>query len=184
MGVNKKADLTSDLATNFDLASATKQTVMSDERDFSRPRESFNMSTAPSDILQAVDKPGDLPSWTPKKKEEPVAAIEAPKTSNDIKQFQTFFGLQPTGMADDKLAAAAKAMEDKIAKSVNNPVAHGMLWDDASKTFKTNLADLQEALKKIQTYESSKKIATSIKTPRKQAFLDLLDNNTNVLKKI
>lgn len=179
--VMKKADL----ATNFDLVSATKQTVMSDERDFSRPREPFYMSSIPTDISQANDKkPFELPSWLSNKEEKPTVTEtsktpEAPKVSNDIKNFQTFFGLQPTGIVDDKLAQAAKAMEDKISKAVNNPGARGLLWDDSSKTFKTTLADLQEALKKIEQYEANKQVATNAKTARIQAFSALIKNNLN-----
>lgn len=243
--------VTTDLATNFDLVGATKQTVMSDERDFSRPREPFDMSTAPSDLSNAedkvinpgtpfvvqvkkfmknnplgpnysgnVDKPivdsellsllkrfesalqiktgkniiGTIVSGNSINQSGFLAAIKllkSPeankiketdqkpektevKSNEDIKKFQTFFGLTPTGIVDKKLIEAAKAAEDKIVKMLNNPGAKGLLWDDSSKSFKTNLADLQQALKLISDHKVNKKANLSPKTSRIQAFYDVL----------
>lgn len=239
--------VTTDLATNFDLVGATKQTVMSDERDFSRPKEPFNMSTAPLDVSNVEDKvsaPG-IPFIVQVKKfmknnplgpsysgnvEDPAAdpellsllrrfesslqiktgknvigtivsgngvnptgflaaikllkspeasKIKEPektevKSNEDIKKFQSFLGLTPTGVVDQKLADAAKAVEDKIAKSLNNSGAKGLLWDDSSKSFKTNLADLQQALKLISDHELGKKASSALKPHRIQAFYDVL----------
>jgi hypothetical protein len=95
------------------------------------------------------------------KSEEPVASI--PVTNSDvvnvddtIKQFQTYFGLTPTGVVDAALVSAAKTVEDKIAKITGNSAVKGLLWDDAHHKFNTTVFDVQSALKKIQDFESTK----------------------------
>jgi hypothetical protein len=117
------------LETNFDNASATKQVIMSDDRDFSRPKDEFFSSITPSNC-------GDMSF--------------AADGDDTIKQFQSYFGLDPTGVVDDKLIAAAKNVEDKIANVTNNPNVKGLLWSDSNKKFNTTLNDVQQALAKLQ----------------------------------
>lgn len=227
--MRKKSDPNDGLATNWDLPMATQQVIMSDQRNFSQPKEDFYSGNIPSglatggilDAAMADDDGGDpfivqvqkfmqtsplgisyggksngfinqpllnalmdleVALQTKYAGQQFIGTIvnglkinqngfwkavkllsgksSTPSFDKDqsspIKDFQAFFGLPPTGAVDDQLIAAAKATEDKIATAVNDSSAHGLLWDDGSKSFKTTVADLQEALRKIKQFTDNK----------------------------
>lgn len=240
--LKKLAQASMGLATNFDEVGATKQTVMSDDRDFSRPRESFYTSNAPADLFSAsdgaikdnfieevqkflktrplgVEYSGEITGLTNPQMLNALNELETklqnkfpdkiftgtivtgnkinqngfvravkmlgakPLIDNtteqtvgddNIKKFQTYFGLSPTGIVDDKLISAAKSVEDKIAKATNNPDVKGLLWNDISKKFNTNLADVQEALKKVQDFEATKIANSHSDNKRIKIFIQML----------
>jgi len=84
----------------------------------------------------------------PKKTEKPED-----KSQNRIAEFQKYFGLNPTGIADDKLANAAKATELMLSKNLEDPTIKGLLWNDSTKSFNTSVADLQSALNLAAAYK-------------------------------
>lgn len=148
-------DLTTGLSTNFDQVGATQQVIMSDSRDFARPQLDQYTTSAPSDFGSADDKPLLLPP------------------DDAIKQFQSFFGLEPTGIVDDKLATAAKGTETKISQILNDTGVKGLLWDEANKKFNTSLNDLQKALNLLKQFEV-KKASLSLNDIKYKAYLPFL----------
>ena len=204
-----------DLPTAWDFPSAHKQVIMSGERNFSRPKEPFNLSTMPLDINQVSDTLGpigqvqvfmrsapygikyDGPAngkingelieslkklelalesrfqhpfqntivvgntvsaaglakaiQTVKTlKKNPEIKVEKSEGDQKIKAFQKFFSLPETGKVTPELVSAAKSAEQTIS-DFTGISASGMLWDDATQNFKTTVADLQSALKIIQS---------------------------------
>lgn len=79
------------------------------------------------------------------------------KSQNRIAEFQKFFGLNPTGIADEKLANAAKATETMLSKDFEDPTIKGLLWNDSTKSFNTSVADLQSALSLAKKFKENKK---------------------------
>lgn len=79
------------------------------------------------------------------------------KSQNIIAEFQKFFGLNPTGIVDDKLANAAKSTETMLSKDLEDPTIKGLLWNDSTKTFNTSVADLQSALSLAKKFKEKTK---------------------------
>ncbi len=75
------------------------------------------------------------------------------KSQNRIAEFQKYFGLNPTGIADEKLANAAKATESMLAKDLEDPTIKGLLWNDSTRSFNTTVGDLQSALNLASSYK-------------------------------
>ena len=79
------------------------------------------------------------------------------KSQNRIAEFQKFFGLNPTGIADDKLANAAKSTETILSKDLEDPTIKGLLWNDSTKSFNTSVGDLQSALSLAKKFKEKVK---------------------------
>lgn len=75
------------------------------------------------------------------------------KQSNII-DFQKFFGLNPTGIIDDKLINAAKSIESVLSKDLEDPSIKGLLWNSSTKTFNTTVSDLQSALSLAKKFKN------------------------------
>lgn len=90
-------------------------------------------------------------------KNEKNLPIKEEKSQNRIAEFQKFFGLNPTGIADDKLANAAKSTETMLSKDLEDPTIKGLLWNDSTKTFNTSVGDLQSALSLAKKFKEKKK---------------------------
>lgn len=78
---------------------------------------------------------------------------KAPEIKNleqdNIKAFQKFFGLQPSGIIDPQLISAAQATENKIAEALKDMTVKGMIWSPTERKFKTSPGDVASALKLI-----------------------------------
>ena len=79
------------------------------------------------------------------------------KSQNRIVEFQKFFGLNPTGVVDDKLANAAKSTETMLSKDLEDPTIKGLLWNDSTKSFNTSVGDLQSALSLAKKFKEKTK---------------------------
>ena len=94
-----------------------------------------------------------------KNEKNPSVKEEKPedKSQNRIAEFQKFFGLNPTGIVDDKLANAAKSTETILSKDLEDPTIKGLLWNDSTKTFNTSVGDLQSALSLAKKFKEKTK---------------------------
>ncbi len=218
------------MATNWDLMTATKQTVMSEDRDFSAPKESHWSTSLPLDSNSAQDSnvtiqiqnflkssplgisypyPADgemrpevlsalrafelalqskigkplvgtivsgpsikhsgltdalnlykeyIAQSSPKAKPEPKTEELKPEVKDaQIEAFKSFFSTShPIIGAPYKgdIAEAAKTAESAIASAINNPAAHGSLWNDKTKSFNTTPEDLLNAVNLIVKHQS------------------------------
>lgn len=141
-----------DLATAWDFPSATQQSVPSEDRDFSRPKESYFAGTYPGNDIANADVPIiNVPTVNEKDKSKDQIFSPA------IKEFQLFFSKSNQligapyqgpidGIVNDALVAAAKKVESIISKALNNSGAHGLIWNDKTKSFNTSTTDVSEAL--------------------------------------
>lgn len=77
------------------------------------------------------------------------------------------------GKINDELIYAAKNAEDIIANAINNPKAHGMLWNENIKNFNTSISDLQQSLNLIVAFQNSNKTKNAAILTRKQALLKI-----------
>lgn len=94
--------------------------IPADSRNFGRPKESDRISTIPMDENSADD-------------------------NNRVKEFEKVFGLPLTGKPSPTLIALITGFENLISNKLGIS-AKGKIWDPASQTIKTNLADVQAAL--------------------------------------
>lgn len=97
--------------------------VPADSRNFSRPQEPDRMSTIP-DFNMADD-------------------------TSRIKEFQTFFGQNPTGEIDINLINSALQAEHTISRAIGKPII-GLLFNPAARSFQTTVGDLKQALELIK----------------------------------
>ena len=65
--------------------------------------------------------------------------------------------MNPTGVADDKLANAAKSTEMMLSKDLEDPTIKGLLWNDSTKSFNTSVGDLQSALSLAKKFKEKTK---------------------------
>lgn len=96
-----------------------QNSIPSQDRNFERPKEPDQISMAP-DMNMASD-------------------------DSQIKEFQKFFGREPTGKVDLSLSNVALQMEQVISKAIGQPVA-GLLFNPTTQTFQTSVSDLKTAL--------------------------------------
>ena len=167
------------MPTRFEEVPGTEQLVMSDSRDFTRPRPSFYQEDINLSSDEELERllPGISRLDTFKKelkkepKEEKKDKIDNKKLSipdNSIKIFQSFFSKSLPivgklysgpidGIYNDQLQVAAKNIEDTISKETGASAA-GLVFNSSAKTFNTTVDDIESALKLISTHKKTQKL--------------------------